>query len=100
MLLCVYEHTMQAIIIEDVVVEVFRGRALVINFLISIRATWDIGVKSDIPFWPSLDNPVIFGRGAGVFIFGTVLLPIGAAPHEAAAGSVKTIGLHMKVFLA
>ena len=75
MLLCVYEHTMQAIIIEDVVVEVFRGR-------------------------PSLDNPVIFGRGAGVFIFGTVLLPIGAAPHEAAAGSVKTIGLHMKVFLA
>ncbi len=38
MLLCVYEHTVQSVIIEDAVVDTFRGGALIINLLISICA--------------------------------------------------------------
>ncbi len=87
MLLCVYEHAVQAVIIEDAVVDTFRGGALIINLLISICAAGDVGVKPDIPFGPGLDDSPIFGIGAGVFTFGTVIFPIGAAPHEVTAGS-------------
>ena len=45
MLLCVYEHAVQTVIIEDAVVDAFCGGALVIDLLISIRAAGDIGVK-------------------------------------------------------
>ncbi len=38
MLLCVYEHAVQAVTIEDAVVDTFRGGALIINLLISICA--------------------------------------------------------------
>lgn len=100
MLLCVYEHAVQAVIIEDAVVDTLRGGALFIDFLISICAAWDIGVKTDIPFGPGLDDPPIFGIRAGVFTFGTVFLPIGAAPHEVTAGFVISIGLHTQVFQA
>lgn len=68
---------MQAVIIEDVVVDTLRGGALFIDFLISIHAAEYIGVKPDIPFRPGLDNPPIFGTGADVLAFGTVFLPIG-----------------------
>ena len=61
MLLCVYEHAVQAVIIEDAVINTFRGGALVINLLISIWATGDIGVKPNVPFGPGLDDPAIFG---------------------------------------
>lgn len=60
----------------------------------------DIGVKPDIPIEMGLDDPSVFGIRATVCAFGTVLLPIGAAPHEVTAGLVITIGLHAKVFLA
>ena len=100
MLLCVYEHAVQSIIIEDTVIDTFRGSALFINFFISVRAARDIGVKTDIPFGPGLDDPPIFGIRAAVFAFGTVILPIGAAPHEVAAGFVITIGFHAHIFLA
>ena len=99
MLLCVYEHTVQSIIIEDAVVDTFRGGALIINVLISTCAAGDIGVKPDIPFRPGLDDPPIFGTGAGVFTFGTVLFPIGAAPHEITAGSVIAVRFHAHFFL-
>lgn len=33
MLLCVYEHAVQAVIIEDAVVDTFRGGTLVIDLL-------------------------------------------------------------------
>ena len=99
MLLCVYEHTVQAVIIEYAVVDTFRGGALTINLLISICATRNIGVKPDIPFGPSLDDLPIFGAGAGVFTFETVIFPIGAAPHEVTAGFVITIRLHTQFFL-
>ena len=100
MLLRMYEHTVQSVIIEDAVVDAFCGGALVIDLLISIRAAGDIGVKPDIPFRACLDNPSVFGTRAAVFTFGTMLLPIGAAPHEVTAGFVITIGLHTQVFLA
>ncbi len=93
------EHAVQAVIIEDAVVDTLRGGAMFIDFLISIRAAGDIGVKPDIPFRPGLDDPAILGIRAGVFTFGTVLLLIRAASHEATAGSVMTIGLHTQVFL-
>ena len=99
MLLCVYEHTVQAVAIEDAVVDAFRGGALVIDLLISICAAGDIGVKPDVPVGPGLDDPPIFGIRAAVFAFGTVILPIGAAPHEVAAGFVITVRLHAQFFL-
>ena len=97
--LCVYEHAVQAVIIEDAVVDTFRGCALAINLLISICAAGDIGIKPDIPFGPGLDDSPIFGTGAGVFTFGTVFFPIGAAPHEVTAGFVTAIRFHAQVFL-
>ncbi len=99
MLLCVYEHTVQSVIIEDAVVDTFRGGALIINLLISICAAGDVGVKPDIPFGPGFDDSPIFGIGAGVFTFGTVIFPIGAAPHEVTAGFVITVRLHAQFFL-
>ena len=100
MLLCVYEHAVQTVIIEDAVVDAFCGGALVIDLLISIRAAGDIGVKPDIPFGPGLDDSPIFGIRAGVFTFGTMFFPVGAAPHEVTAGFVITIRLHAQLFLA
>ena len=97
---CVYEHAVQAVIIEDAVVDTFRGGALLIDFFISICATGDIGVKPDIPVGPGLDDPPIFGIRAGVFTFGAVFFPIGAAPHEVTAGFVVAIGFHEHLFLA
>ena len=99
MLLCVYEHVVQAVIIEDTVVNTFRGSALLIDFLIGICATGDISVEPDIPFGPGLDDPPIFGIRAAVPAFGAVFFPIGAAPHEVTAGAVITIGLHAQLFL-
>ena len=99
MLLRVYEHTVQSVIIEDAVVDTLRGGALFIDFLIGIRAAGDIGVKPDVPFRPCLDDPSVSGIRAAVFAFGTVLLPIGAAPHEVTAGSVITVRFHAQFFL-
>ena len=42
MLFCMNEHMMQAVIIEDAVVDTFRGGALFIDFLISISTTGEI----------------------------------------------------------
>ena len=98
MFLCMYEHAVQAVIIENAVVNTFRGGALLIDLLISICATGDIGVKPDIPIGPGLDEPPILGIRAGVFTFGTMLFPIGATPHEVTAGFVITIGLHAQLF--
>ena len=100
MLLCVYEHAVQAVIIEDAVIDTFRGSTLFIDLLISICAAWDIGVKPDIPFGSGLDDPPIFGIRAAVFAPGTMFFPIGTAPHEVTAGMVITIGLHTQFFLA
>ena len=41
---------MQAVIIEDAVVDTFRGSALLIDFLIGICAAGDISVEPDIPY--------------------------------------------------
>lgn len=50
----------QAIIIEDPVIDAFRCGTLVINLFIGIRATGDIRVKADIPFRPGFYDPAIF----------------------------------------
>ncbi len=49
MLLCVYEHTVQSVIIEDAVVDTFRGGALIINLLISICAAGGHRCKAGYP---------------------------------------------------
>ena len=59
-LLCVYEHAVQAVIIENAVVDTLRGSTLFIDLLIRIGATGDVGVKPDIPFGPGLDDPAIY----------------------------------------
>ena len=100
MLLCVYEHTVKAVIIEDTVVDTFRGGTLLIDISISICTTGHIAVKADIPFGPGLDVPPIFGICAVVFAFGTVFLSIWATAHEITAGTVITIGIHAEFFLA
>ena len=66
MLLRVYGHAVQPVIIEDAFVDTFRGGALLIDFLIGICATGDVGVEPDIPVGPGLDDPSIFGIRAGV----------------------------------
>ncbi len=88
------EHALQAVIVQDAVIDAFRGGALVINLLISVRATWDFGVKPDVPFELGLDDPPISGIRAAVFAFGTVVFAIGAAPHEVSAGFVITVWGH------
>ena len=104
MLLRMYEHAVQSVIIEDAVVDAvvdaFRGGALFIDLLIGICAAGDIRVEPDIPFGPGLDDPPIFGIRAAVFAFGAVLLPIGASPHEITGGFVIPIGPHAELFLA
>ena len=87
MFLCMYEHAVQAVIIEDAVVNTFRGGALLIDLLISICATGNIGVKPDIPIGPGLDDPPIFGIRAGVFTFGTMFFPIGVPHYSRTAGT-------------
>ena len=49
MLLCVYEHTVQVVISEDVVVDPFRSGALFIDLLISIRAAGASRCKTGYP---------------------------------------------------
>ena len=66
MLLFMYEHTVQSVIIEDAVVDTFRGGALIINLLISHLCRGERRCKPDIPFGPGLDDSPIFGIGAGV----------------------------------
>lgn len=99
MLLSVYEHAVQPVIVENTVVDTFCGSTLFIDILISICAAGDSGVEPDIPFGAGLDDPPIFGIRAAVPAFGTVRFPIGTAPHEVTAGSVITIGLHAQFFL-
>jgi len=94
MLLCVYEHTVKVVIIEDTVVDTFRGGALLIDISISICTTGHIAVKADILFGSGLDVPPIFGIHAVVFAYGTVSFSIWATAHEITAGTVITIGLH------
>lgn len=50
----------QAIIIEDPVIDAFRCGTQFINLYIGIRAMGDIRVKTDIPFRPGFYDLVIF----------------------------------------
>lgn len=86
-------HTVQAVVIQDAVVDPLRGSALAINLLISIRVAGNFGIKPDIPFRPGLNDSPVSGIRAVVFAFGTVVFPIGAAPHEVSTGMVITIGV-------
>ena len=99
MLFCVDEHAVQAIAVEDTVIDTLRGSPLVIDLLISICAAWDFRIKPDVPFRPGLNDPPIFGSRAAVSAFGAVFFSVRAAPHEVTGGSVITIGLHAQLFL-
>lgn len=67
--LCMDHHAVQAIIIEDPVVDPFRCRALVIDFFVGVRAAGDFRIKPDIPFRPGLNDTAIFGRSTAVPAF-------------------------------
>ena len=60
MLFCVDFHLMQAVVIQNPVVNSFCRGALIVDFLISLRTAGDIGVETDIPFRFRLNNPAIF----------------------------------------
>lgn len=99
MLFCVDEHAVQAIVVEDAVIDMLRGSPLAIDLLIGICDAWDFRIKPDVPFGPGLDDPPIFGSRAAVSAFGAVLFSVGAAPHEITGGSIITIELHAQLFL-
>ncbi len=99
-LFCMDHHAVQAIIVQDPVVDPFRCRTLVVNLFIGFCPAWDICVQADIPFGPGLDDPVIFGRSTAVFTCCTMLFPKRTAPHEVAAGFVIAIGDHALPLLA
>ena len=99
MLFCVDEHAVQAIAVEDTVIDTLRGSPLVIDLLIGICAAWDFRIKPDVPFRPGLNDPPIFGSCAAVSAFGAVFFAVRAAPDEVTGGSVITIGLHAQLFL-
>ena len=97
---CMDHHAVQAITVQDPVVDPFRCRTLVINLFIGFCSAWDICVQTDIPFGPGLDDPAIFGRSTALFAFGTMFFPERTPPHETAAGSVIAVGNHAHPLLA
>lgn len=99
MLFCMDHKAVQAIIIQDPVVDPFRCRTLVINLFIGFCPAWDIRIQTDIPFGPGLDDPAIFGRGTAVPAFGTMIFPKRAPPHEVAAGFVISVWDHTESLL-
>lgn len=62
-------QTMQAIVIEDAVVDPFCCRTLVVNLFIGIRAARDIRIQTDIPIRPCFDDPAVFGGGTRYLAF-------------------------------
>ncbi len=60
MLLSVYVQTVKSVIIQDAVVDAFRGSPLLIYFFVSIRAAWDVGIKPDIPFRFGFNDSSVF----------------------------------------
>lgn len=93
------EHAVQPVIVEDTVIDTFRGGALVIDLFISVRATRDFGVKPDVPFGVGLDDHPVPGICAAVFAFGAVVFAIRAAPDEVPTGFVITVWSHAQFFL-
>ena len=88
---CMDHHAVQAIIIQDPVVNSFRYCTLVIDLFIGYCPAGNICVQSNIPFGSGLDDPAIFGRNTAVFTFVTVFLPKRVLSHEVAAGLVITV---------
>ena len=99
MLFCMDHHAVQAIIIQDPVVDPLRCRPLVINPFISFCPAWDLCVQADIPFRPGLDDPAVFRRSTAVFTFCTMVFPERAPPHEVAAGLVIAVWDHAFLLL-
>lgn len=99
MLFCMDHKPVQAITVQDSVVDPFRCRTLVINLFIGFCPTWDIGVQTDIPFGSGLDDPAIFGRRTAVFTFGAMVFSETAPPHEVATGAVIAVGNHAQPLL-
>lgn len=100
MFLPVDDHPVQAIIIQDPVVDALGCCALVINFFVGISAAWDLRVETDIPLRPGLDDTAILCRGTAILTFRCMMFAQRAAPHEAAAGTVRAVGNHTETAAA
>ena len=94
MFLSVDFQPVQAVVVQDSVIDTFSSCALFINLFIGIRATGDISVKADIPFWSGFDDPPIFGRRTVMSASGCMIFSVGAPPHQASPGFVKTVRDH------
>ena len=69
MLLPMDLHPVQAIIIQDPVIDTFGCRALVIDFFIVSSTAWYIRVQADIPLRLCLDDTAILCRGTAILTF-------------------------------
>ena len=99
-LFCMDHHAVQAIIVQDSVVDSFRCRTLAVNLFIGFCPARDICVQTDIPFKPGLDDPAIFGRSTAVFTCYAMFFPKRTPPHKVATGFVIAIGDHALPLLA
>ena len=88
MLFYVDEHAVQAIVVEDAIIDTLRGSPLAIDLFIRICAAEDIGVEPDVPLRPGFYYPSIFGTRVAVSAFGAVFFSIGVAPHAVTNGYV------------
>lgn len=92
-------EAMQAVIIEDPVVDAFRSGSLVIDLFISFRATRHICIKTDIPIRSCFYNTAIFNGGTAVFAFANMLFSKGTPPHKIALCFIIAIWNHAPSFL-
>lgn len=83
MLLRVYKHAVQTIIIQDTVIDTFCCGTLLIYIFIGLCTSRDIRIEPDVPLGSGLNDASIFGRGAAAFTFGLMVFSIRTAPHLA-----------------
>lgn len=66
----VYTHIMKMIIIQNPVIHPLTGSAVIVNFLVFCRSSWNGSVKVDVPVWFCVDTAAI-RRGGAFFLTGT-----------------------------
>lgn len=93
-LLPVYPHAVEPIVIENPVVDPFSGCALVIDFLISLCAAGNICIQADIPVRSCFDDPSVFSRGTGTAAFCCMFFTERTAPHEISGAFIISVWEH------
>ena len=89
---CMYLHIMQAIIIEDPVIDSFTGSTVVVDGFVFFCASGNRSVEPHIPGWLSVNTPPIWRFWAGITAGAFFLFSAGyrAAPFAAAAPGTES----------